>query len=93
MARRAFYTSTEWLKCRKAYAASVFGLCERCKRPGLIVHHKIRITDENEDDPEVTLNTDNLELLCLDCHNAEHFRKEIMDESLRFDETGQLVKV
>lgn len=64
MARRAFYTTDAWKKCREAYIASVFGLCERCGKPGYIVHHKIPITDENEDDPNVTLNFDNLEYLC-----------------------------
>ncbi len=93
MARRAFYNSTAWLECRDAYIKSVFGLCERCKRPGYIVHHKIKITDENEDDPNVTLNWDNLEYLCLECHNREHFSKEITRNDVKFDEKGQLIAV
>lgn len=93
MARRAFYVSAEWIACRNAYAASVFYLCERCKRPGYIVHHKTHITDANENDPEITLNWDNLEFLCIDCHNKEHFAQEITRNDVKFDKKGQLIAV
>ena len=93
MARRAFYNSTAWLKCRAAYIKSVFGLCERCKQPGYIVHHKTPITDENEGDPSITLDFDNLEYLCIECHNREHFggNNSSVRDGLMFDSTGQLV--
>lgn len=42
---------------------------------GYIVHHKTYIDSHNIFNPEVTLNFDNLELLCLDCHNEEHFKQ------------------
>ena len=93
MARRIFYNSPEWLKCKDAYAASVFYICERCKRPGYMVHHKVYITDENESDPSITLNWDNLEYLCLECHNREHFSKEITRNDVKFDINGQLIEV
>ena len=72
-----FYKSRQWQHCRDAYFASHGGLCERCLAKGLIipgeeVHHKIRLTPANLDDPTVTLNWDNLELLCKDCHLEEH---------------------
>ena len=78
--QKAFYKSMAWMKCRAAYSASVGGLCERCEAkglivPGYIVHHKEYITPENLNDPSIALSFDNLELLCLDCHNKEHFRK------------------
>jgi len=74
---RQFYMSRAWVKCRKAYAASKGGLCERCWAKGLIVpgeevHHKIRLTPENINDPSIALNHDNLELLCKNCHLEEH---------------------
>jgi 5-methylcytosine-specific restriction endonuclease McrA len=73
----SFYKSRTWAKCRTAYAKSVGGLCERCKargmyNPGRIVHHKVYIGPENINDPSVTLNWDNLELLCRSCHELEH---------------------
>lgn len=42
---------------------------------GYIVHHKCYLDMSNIYNPEVTLNFDNLELLCMDCHNKEHFEK------------------
>lgn len=73
----AFYNSPAWKSARKAYAKSKGNLCERCLakglyNPGIIVHHKIHLTPENIGDPSITLNWDNLELLCRDCHGEEH---------------------
>ena len=72
-----FYCSWNWVKCARAYRKSKGGLCERCWSKGLIVpgeevHHKIRLTPENITDPSVSLNWDNLELLCKNCHMEEH---------------------
>jgi len=89
---KAFYKSAAWLKCRAAYIQSVFGLCEKCGRPGWIVHHKIKLTPGNINDPNVTLNWDNLEYLCQDCHNREHGGGSTA-EGLRFDAAGNLVEV
>lgn len=91
MARRDFYTSAAWLRCRDGYIKSVCGLCERCGKPGYIVHHKHHITDDNESDPEVTLNWENLEYLCLECHNKEHFAKASTREDVCFSSDGQLI--
>lgn len=78
---KGFYTSTAWKSTRAAYIKSVNGLCERCKAagqfvPGRLVHHKKHITPRNINDPKVTLSFSNLELLCDDCHNKEHKRKD-----------------
>ena len=72
-----FYTSAPWIKTRKAYAKSKGNLCERCLKKGLIVpaqivHHKIYLTDENIENPEIALNWNNLECLCKSCHELEH---------------------
>lgn len=72
-----FYFSTGWRKTRKAYLSSVGGLCERCLKKGLyhpavIVHHKVYITPDNINDPNVTLNWNNLEAVCRECHELEH---------------------
>ena len=72
-----FYKTAAWTSVRRSYIKSVGGLCERCYRKGIIrhgeiVHHRIHLTPENINDPEVTLNPDNLELLCRDCHAEEH---------------------
>lgn len=74
----AFYHTAAWKKCRDSYAASVGNLCERCAAKGIIrtgdiVHHRTYINPENINDPSILLSHDNLELLCLDCHNQEHY--------------------
>lgn len=90
---KRFYKSRTWQKCRASYIQKVFGLCERCGEPGKIVHHKKYINAENVHDPYITLNHINLELLCQDCHNKEHFEKHSpIREGLMFDEDGNLVE-
>ena len=77
--QRAFYKTRAWQKCRASYIAKVGGLCERCLArgyfvPGYIVHHKEYIDPDNITDPSVLLSFDNLEYLCQECHNQEHFK-------------------
>ena len=72
-----FYNSRAWKDTRRAYAASVGNLCERCAaagivKPGAIVHHKVELTPENISDPSVALAWSNLMLLCRDCHAELH---------------------
>lgn len=74
---KVFYKSAGWKHCRDGYAASVGGLCERCLsrgvyKPGEIVHHKVWLTQSNIGDPNVSLNWDNLELVCRNCHAEIH---------------------
>ena len=74
---KKFYSGIRWRKTREAYAKSVGYLCENCLAngiitPGLIVHHKTFITPDNINDPNITLNADNLVMLCKDCHEAVH---------------------
>ena len=81
-----FYVSRTWRKCRKAFVNSKGNLCERCLKKGIIepgskerpleVHHKIPLTDQNITDPKVSLNWENLELLCKTCHDQERERKQ-----------------
>ena len=94
----SFYNSKAWKKCREAYKQSVNGLCERCLVngkyvPGDEVHHKIYLTPENINNPDVTLNWDNLILLCASCHSKEHNDKfSPLREDVMFDENGDLVR-
>ena len=81
----AFYVSYKWRKCRTAYAKSVGNMCERCRKKGIIevgskknpleAHHKIPLTVDNIHDPEITLNWDNMELVCKKCHDEEKKKK------------------
>lgn len=88
-----FYNSKAWKKCREVYKQSVYGLCERCGQSGDEVHHKIYLTPENINDPYITLNWENLELLCATCHSKEHNEKySPLREGFEFDENGDLVR-
>lgn len=93
---KKFYNSKAWKKCREAYKQSVNGLCERCLQagkyvPGDEVHHKIYLTPENINDPNITLSFESLELLCSSCHNKEHHSTDVTAEGLTFNEHGELV--
>lgn len=95
---KKFYRSKAWLNCRAAYKESVNGLCERCLakqkiRPGKILHHIKYLTPNNINDPYISLNWDNLEFVCQDCHNSEHHNENgSMREDVMFDEYGNLVE-
>lgn len=92
-----FYKSARWKKCRAGYIKSVGGLCERCLInnkivKGYIVHHKEYLTEETINVPEVSLSWSNLEYLCFDCHNKEHFQKEsVLNDDVMFDDEGNLL--
>lgn len=88
-----FYNSRAWRKCRKAYAESKFFLCEVCGEPGEEVHHRIELTPQNINDPSITLNRENLQLLCHSCHDKTKrpVRSAVRDDVM-FDEAGRLVQ-
>lgn len=88
-----FYKSKEWLKCRAVYFKTQHGLCEKCGDPGYIVHHIIWITPANIYDVNITLNFDNLMLLCLSCHGKIHGFAQSTAEGLKFDKNGDLIRV
>lgn len=83
-----FYKSPAWLAARELKIVSVSGLCERCGRIGVEVHHKERLSIDNVNDSSISLNQENLELLCRECHNKEHLR---FSNKFRFDNEGNLI--
>ena len=92
-----FYKSKRWQKTKSAYSSFRRGLCERCLAKGIytsgeIVHHKVHITPENITDPSVTLNFDNLELVCRQCHGELHRHKR-GEKGARYtlDEDGRVI--
>lgn len=87
-----FYHSRVWSECRLSYGASVFFVCERCGKPGNTCHHRKWLTPNNINDPMVTLSWDNLEWLCAECHNQEHWPEQaVTREGFAFDENGDLI--
>ena len=53
------------------------------------MHHKEYVTDLNYEDDNIFFNIENLESLCQECHNKEHFSEEA---EYIFNENGDLVK-
>ena len=86
----AFYSGKAWRRVSTAYMSSKSYICERCGKPAVICHHKRWLNDVNVNDPKIALSFDNLEALCLDCHNAEHGSKH---DVAVFDAAGELVTV
>ena len=73
------YVSKPFRELRRTLIVERGARCERCgailEDPSqVIAHHRVEITLQNLNDPSVTLNPDNIELVCLTCHNKEHNR-------------------
>lgn len=90
---KPFYDSKAWQQLRMEILKEKHYLCERCMKEGIYkpaieVHHKIHITPENINDPSITLNKDNLECLCHECHTKEHIKKN--EKRYCIDELGNV---
>ena len=98
---KKFYNSSKWLKCRRLVLERDNFSCVLCGEVAEEVHHKIKLTHENINNPNITLNPDNLISLCKKCHNLQHerFNAETIKrgsptvEGLVFDKDGNLVQV
>lgn len=95
-----FYKSIKWLRCRNAYIQHRImidgGLCEEChNKPGYIVHHKEILTTDNILNPEVSLNSNNLEYVCKDCHDLfeGHGIRHTVVPLCQFDAAGQPISL
>lgn len=91
---KSFYNSKAWKDCQSTYKALKFGICERCGcANGTEVHHKIELNEQNINDPLITLNFENLELLCKTCHGQHHnTRNGFVRDDICFDENGDVVR-
>lgn len=81
-----FYVSKAWTTLCALLKVQRGKKCERCGKhiidlSYLLGHHKDELTMENVNDPNVSLNPDKIEIICLDCHNKEHrrfgYRKQV----------------
>lgn len=96
---KKFYKSKAWLECRASfisYRESVDGAyCEHCHHNlGYIVDHKIELTPTNITDPNIALNHENFQYLCLVCHNHKNGSPEgVVREGFKFNDEGDMVEV
>lgn len=94
---KAFYNSKKWKTCRVAYIkhrkSIDGGMCESCHEvPGYIVHHKEELTPNNINNPDITLNFENLKYDCHICHNKENKDDEIEGlAKIKFNEDGDII--
>ncbi|MGG3383070.1 HNH endonuclease [Heyndrickxia faecalis] len=87
--KRKFYDSAEWKQIRERVKARDNYECQECKRQGRVTvdtnqysenakRKKIQLVvdhiKELENYPELALDMDNLETLCVNCHNKKHRR-------------------
>ena len=107
--RYKFYQSKAWQDVRKTIWLRQNLLCNRCHRPvyvdGIsdyipkgnrrtgIVHHKVYLTETNINDTSVSLDINNLEGLCKECHEKEHSKGIAVRKDYYFDENGHLLSV
>lgn len=92
-----FYNSKEWIQLSDYIRKKYFHICQDCGKPNSKeVHHVIPVTELNVHDPTITLNPDNLVLLCNECHNKRHNRfirniSPAQRRSIHFDSMGNVV--
>jgi len=76
---KKFYTSKEWKALRDLVREDQGMRCEHCHKLIIsgkaICDHIIEVCPDNYDDINITLNRDNLQLLCIPCHNVKTFGK------------------
>ena len=88
---QSFYDSKAWRRLSKAFLTSKFYVCECCQGPAALTHHRQPLTPENINNPEITLNADLLQALCVECHNNIHKSAGgAVVQGLTFDENGNL---
>ena len=92
-----FYNSKEWLQLSDHIRKTNFHICHDCGKPNSKeVHHIQQVTESNVMDPNITLNPDNLVLLCNDCHNRRHnrFKRTLtpaQQRTITFDDAGNVI--
>jgi len=76
---RWLYVSKAWRELRFNLIIERGPVCQRCSKvvidtSKLVGHHKITLSPANITDINITLNKDNVELICSRCHDAVHKR-------------------
>lgn len=74
-----FYCSKAWRDLSYNLKLQAYGKCNRCGETlmdfsKLIGHHTIELNEVNVDDPNISLNPEQIEVICHTCHNKEHRR-------------------
>lgn len=69
-------------------------VCNRCGGVATLAHHITPLNEGNVQDPTISLNWDNLEPLCIDCHAQHHSGGRVpVKQGLQFDDNGNLKEI
>ena len=96
--QKEFYKGKPWQRARRAYIderiAIDGGLCEICgEEPGYIVHHyRVWLNDLNCNDPEISLNPNNFQYVCLVCHNKEKDPTRAIPGRCLYGPDGEIIR-
>jgi hypothetical protein len=76
---KSFYASGEWQAFRAVIIAERDPICQECGKIianplDCHVHHIKELTPENVNDVMISLNPENVLVVCHDCHDKEHHR-------------------
>lgn len=86
---KKFYDSKLWGDIREGVLQRDHYTCQRCGKPAQEVHHIIHLSEDNINDPNITINGKNLESLCHDCHSKEHVKDRVKGEKKSYYQCGQ----
>ena len=93
---KTWYDSPRWRVPRDKYKAKRIeidgGMCELCRDElGYIVDHIKELNEHNFDDINVRLSEDNLQYICLKCHNQKTFKRQAaLAEGYYINERGEV---
>lgn len=73
------YKDKRFIKARRIVIQRDKGLCQHCLKEGIYrkgteVHHIVMLNEKNQHNEVIAFGTDNLILLCKNCHNDAHER-------------------
>lgn len=88
---KAFYNSGAWRDTQRLFLMHENYICAACGGAACIVHHVRHIAPGNIYDPNITLSFDNLQALCLPCHNTIHGSGSACADGVSFDDRGNVV--
>ena len=90
----AFYNSKQWKTARRMALRRDLYCCQLCGARAEEVHHIIELSPYNISDVSVTLNIDNLQSLCHDCHTKITLGgKGDVPDGMVFDSEGYVVEI
>lgn len=87
-----FYRSKVWRDTRERFL-ELNPWCEECLKqkrytPATLVHHREHLNETNVNDPKISLGYDNLEAVCIECHNKIHYGRT--DKRYTVDQFGRV---